>query len=160
MNKRGEIAHIINKVKEGVLFDSDTLISEEMKRSDITAVFCELKKAGAIRSLMRGVFYKPEISSYGFGELPVDKEELIRYFTKKHNAHISGQYGYLLGLTEQNAQTVTLAGEKPFKEFCVQKCFFDYMKSGVGYLTNPTDVPLAILLDALTNIDSKCRNHS
>lgn len=105
-----------------------------MKRSDITAAFWKLKKAGKIRCLMRGVFYKPEISSYGFGELPVDKEELIRYFTKKYNAHISGQYGYnLLGLTEQNAQTVTLAGERPFKEFCAQKCFFDYMKSGVGY---------------------------
>lgn len=126
-----------------------------LSKQESFAAFWKLKKAGEIRRLMKGVFYKPEISSYGFGELPVDKEELIRYFTKKYNAHISGQYGYnLLGLTEQNAQTVTLAGERPFKEFCAQKCFFDYMKSGVGYLTNPTDVPLAILLDALTNIDN------
>lgn len=121
MNKRGKIAHIINKVKEGVLFDCGTFISTGMKRSDITATFWKLKKAGKIRCLMRGVFYKPEISSYGFGELPVDKEELIRYFTRKYNAHISGQYGYnllgLLGLTEQNAQTVTLPGNDRSRSF-------------------------------------------
>lgn len=154
MNKKKEILQKIKSIKKGILFDCDTFISGELKRGDITVIFCELKKAGEIKSLTKGVFYKPEFSSFGLGELPLNKEELLRYFSRKLDAHISGQYGYnLLGLTEQNAQTITLAGKHPFKEFCIQNSYFKYMKSEIGEVQDKEDLSIAIILDALNNIN-------
>ncbi len=154
MSKRQEILRRIRALRKGILFDCDSIISEGLKRGDVAVILCELKKAGEIKCLTKGVFYKPKTSLFGLGELPLEKEEIIRYFSERLDAHISGQYGYnLLGLTEQNAQTVTLAGKHRFKEFCIQNCRFRYMKSYVGYVRDKNTLSDAILLDALTNIE-------
>ena len=143
-----EIIQKLDSIPDGVPFDSETLGIEQEQAYPILQ---ELAAAGEIRRMTDDVYYKP-ITSSGLGELPPDWEQSIVFFEKKLNAHISGPFGYnMIGLTEQCATTLTLAGPNPFEDFEINGCRTIYMPSRIGCAEAEYCIA-AIIFDALENI--------
>lgn len=154
MNKRETILERIRQIEAGRIFDYDTLMSEGIRRGDVAYILYKLKKEGNIVNLTNGLYYKQKQSVLGMGGVPINSKEIISYFTTTLKQHVSGQYGYnLIGLTEQCAYTITLAGVKRFSPFTVENCHFDFMKSPIETVDNENELRIVIFLDALQNID-------
>lgn len=120
MSRRQLILDRISRIEAGVVFDASDLILSDFKRNEISGVIAAMRKVGVVKNVARGVYFKPKPSVLGLGEIPVSQQALIDYYSRKHDCHISGQYGYnMIGLSEQCAYTITLAGKKKFKPFAV-----------------------------------------
>lgn len=150
MDRRKQILDSISRIDAGVVFDASDLMLSGYKRNEVARVIATMRKMGVIRNVARGVYFKPKLSVLGLGEIPVTQQALIDYYSRKYDCHISGPYGYnLIGLTEQCAYTITLAGKKKFKPFAIENCRFNYSYSPIGRLDDNDALRLAILLDAL-----------
>lgn len=81
--------HIENCREREPIFVRDIEVEEKYKNArDIT--FHRLEKDNKIRAYKKGIYYKPKYTM--FGELGIDKEQLILKQYIKHANHINGYY--------------------------------------------------------------------
>lgn len=153
MNKRRTILNKIDNILNGDVFDVNSLMETNIQRTDVAFVLHELKKEKIIKRIAAGLYYKPKKSILGLGDVAVSKDKLIEYYSRKYDSHLSGEYGFnSIGITEQCAFTITLAGRRRFKPFKVENYYFDYSCSPIGEQRNQKNLRLTIFLDALQNI--------
>lgn len=141
------IQKYIETQREGIPFELDETSDGEIIQS--------LLDAGTIIRLGEGVYYKPEISEYGLGPIPVSEEDIIEFVTKKYDGYISGPYAFnLLGFTTQCATIICIASPSYHKPISLGSYRFIFMKSHFGYQEGKRNTYLLVLLDAIESPDS------
>lgn len=152
MKLRTYIVDQVRKMPFGKPFDFGYLDYPKSKSSNVAVILHDLKLAGELESLGKGVFYRPEVSQYGLGKLPVYQEALFEYVQKKYNAHIAGPYIYSrINITEQVAVVITLATPVPERPISFGMYNFVFEKCDIGYVEE--DKLLVAYLDALKNVE-------
>lgn len=152
MNLRKDIVRQVTTMPEGRLFDFGMLQFPFGKASNVAVILHDLKEAGVVRSVAKGVFYRPRQSALGLGPVPPREDEIIRYVMCRYNGHPSGAYIYSrLNLTEQVAHTITISTPSPVRAFSFAGYDFVCEKSDIGYIERD---PLLIgYLDSLKHLD-------
>jgi len=139
--------------KPGTLFDFQSLVYPTTKANNVAVILHDLKSRGIICTLGKGVYYRPTVSEFGLGNLPIEKSQVFDYVLRKYNGHLAGSYVYNgLNLTTQVAFVVTVATPTPFRPFEIGRFKFTAEKCNIGYIDHDQD--LIGYLDAMKNISS------
>lgn len=142
---------IVNSKRLGIPFGIEQLYENPCEGNNVSVTLNALQKNGKVIKLGRGVYYKPEISEYGLGPIPVSEEDIIEFVTKKYNGYISGPYAFnLLGFTTQTATKICIATPSPKRKLKLGSYEFIFRKSYFGYKKSKQNLKSLILLDALT----------
>lgn len=152
MNVMKLIKDKINEFDEGKIFDYNNFKIDRSKSMALSKALSRLTKAGKIKRLKRGIYYKPKKTKYG--ELNPDENEILKniiYENNKRVGYITGVKLYnKLGLTTQVANEYQIAVNKLKKDIQIGKTRLNFIK--VNSPISEKNYKLLQYLDVLKNI--------
>lgn len=145
---------LVNSKRVGIPFGIEQLYQNASEGNNVSVTLNSLQKDGKVIKLGRGVYYKPEMSKYGLGPLPVQEKDIIAFVSKKYNGYMSGAYAFnLFGFTTQTATTICIATPTPQRPIKLGNYDFIFRKSYFGYEVGKESLKMLVFLDALTDSD-------
>jgi hypothetical protein len=144
-----EVQKIVRESAEGVVITYDDF-SRLGNQNSVVLALSKLYKAGTLKKLGKGLFYKPKHTR--FGTLQPSENEILKALLKKNKkgyiAGVSAQNK--LGLTSQVANELTISGQLGRQKRVVGNLTVKYKKSEVAY--GSKNIEQLQVIDALKNI--------
>jgi hypothetical protein len=140
----------IEKIPEGRIFTFNDLAYPLPKFANVAVILSHLTKEKKLKRVEKGAYFKPKLSSLGFGYLPVYQEEKLNYLTNKLNGYLTGAYIYnKMSLTEQVPSVITIAVRHPVRAFRFEELSIKCVKAYADITDNDQDLYLIRTLDAI-----------
>jgi hypothetical protein len=143
------IKNAIDKFAYGYVFTSNDFYIDVSKRKTVNKILENLVKAGKIRHLSKGRYYKAKITE--FGELPPDSYQIVKDLLEENGRTIGYITGYQifneLGLTTQVSAILQIGTIKDKKS--TKRSYYRIKFVKQWNTVTKENIPLLQLLDCL-----------